>query len=182
VRHIVMTHLDFDHAGGLADFPGAQVHVTRMEARAARTRLGWRARLRWRPAQFPARFVEHEVAGEDFHGRPSLAGLPAGLRFLPLPGHSPGHAGVLIEAEDGYVLHAGDAIFDMRELAAPGMAQPMALAYEAAMQVDAAQRRASADAVRDLARRASAELTVLCTHDPRLPPAERLILDPALND
>src|SRR5687768_9555144 len=27
VRHIVLTHLDFDHAGGLSDFPEAKVHV-----------------------------------------------------------------------------------------------------------------------------------------------------------
>jgi len=27
VRHIVLTHLDFDHAGGLEDFPEARVHV-----------------------------------------------------------------------------------------------------------------------------------------------------------
>lgn len=26
VRHIVLTHLDFDHAGGLDDFPEATVH------------------------------------------------------------------------------------------------------------------------------------------------------------
>src|SRR5690606_27719860 len=27
VRHIVLTHLDFDHAGGLDDFPNATVHL-----------------------------------------------------------------------------------------------------------------------------------------------------------
>ena len=29
VRHILVTHLDFDHAGGLPDFPDAVVHVQR---------------------------------------------------------------------------------------------------------------------------------------------------------
>lgn len=182
VRHIVMTHLDFDHAGGLTDFPGAQVHVTRAEAAAARARRGLKARMRWRPAQFPPSFVEHDSPGEEFFGLGTLSGLPGGLRYIPLPGHSPGHAGVLIPAEQGWVLHAGDTIFDMRELAAPGMAQPMARAYEAMMQVDAGQRRASADALRALARRASADLTVLCTHDPYLPPAERLLIEARLND
>ena len=28
VRHIVVTHFDLDHVGGLADFPHADVHVT----------------------------------------------------------------------------------------------------------------------------------------------------------
>ena len=27
VRHILLTHLDFDHAGGLDDFPAATVHM-----------------------------------------------------------------------------------------------------------------------------------------------------------
>ena len=31
VRHIVITHFDLDHIGGLADFPAAQVHVTTAE-------------------------------------------------------------------------------------------------------------------------------------------------------
>lgn len=31
VRHIVLTHLDFDHAGGLDDLPEARVHMMRTE-------------------------------------------------------------------------------------------------------------------------------------------------------
>ena len=31
VRHIVATHLDFDHAGGLEDFPNAVIHVMQRE-------------------------------------------------------------------------------------------------------------------------------------------------------
>src|SRR4029078_5160999 len=39
VRHIVLTHLDFDHAGGLDDFPAASVHLLDAEEKA-----GWRPR------------------------------------------------------------------------------------------------------------------------------------------
>ena len=35
VRHIVLTHLDFDHAGGIEDFPGRAVHVMEAERDAA---------------------------------------------------------------------------------------------------------------------------------------------------
>src|SRR4051812_5450734 len=35
VRHILLTHLDFDHAGGIADFPAAQVHIFEDEYNAA---------------------------------------------------------------------------------------------------------------------------------------------------
>jgi len=46
VRHIVITHLDLDHAGGLADFPHAKVHVHAREHAAARQR-GLVARWQW---------------------------------------------------------------------------------------------------------------------------------------
>lgn len=31
VRHILLTHVDFDHAGGLDDFPWAKVHMLQSE-------------------------------------------------------------------------------------------------------------------------------------------------------
>src|SRR5262245_36271461 len=31
VRHVVLTHMDLDHAGGLSDFPHARVHVHAVE-------------------------------------------------------------------------------------------------------------------------------------------------------
>jgi len=52
VRHIVLTHLDFDHAGGLEDFPNATVHVLQAEADAARARDGFIARRRYAPPQW----------------------------------------------------------------------------------------------------------------------------------
>ena len=38
VKHIVVTHLDLDHAGGLGDFPNAKVHVHAREHAAAMAR------------------------------------------------------------------------------------------------------------------------------------------------
>ena len=38
VRHIVLTHLDLDHAGGIPDFPRARIHVHAREHAAAITR------------------------------------------------------------------------------------------------------------------------------------------------
>src|SRR4051794_19069444 len=38
VKHIVVTHLDLDHAGGLCDFPRAKVHVHAREHGAAMAR------------------------------------------------------------------------------------------------------------------------------------------------
>ena len=41
VRHIVATHLDVDHAGGIGDFPGAEVHLFASELVAAKAPSGW---------------------------------------------------------------------------------------------------------------------------------------------
>jgi glyoxylase-like metal-dependent hydrolase (beta-lactamase superfamily II) len=46
VRHVVLTHLDLDHAGGLRGFPDAQVHVLRTELEAARAARSGRERTR----------------------------------------------------------------------------------------------------------------------------------------
>jgi glyoxylase-like metal-dependent hydrolase (beta-lactamase superfamily II) len=46
VRHIVTTHLDLDHAGGLPDFPDAEVHLLGSELDAAMN-PGWRERARY---------------------------------------------------------------------------------------------------------------------------------------
>jgi glyoxylase-like metal-dependent hydrolase (beta-lactamase superfamily II) len=45
VLHIVMTHLHFDHAGGLPDFPKAQVHVYAPEYHAAQHRRAFMERF-----------------------------------------------------------------------------------------------------------------------------------------
>ena len=37
VRHLVPTHLDIDHAGGLPDFPEAELHVWRPEMEAVQS-------------------------------------------------------------------------------------------------------------------------------------------------
>jgi len=42
VRHIVLTHLGFDHAGGLDDFPAATVHLLRQESDHAAPQASWR--------------------------------------------------------------------------------------------------------------------------------------------
>ena len=49
VRHLVPTHLDLDHVGGLSDFPWAVVHVHQAELAAALARQGMRGRARYRP-------------------------------------------------------------------------------------------------------------------------------------
>lgn len=52
VRHIVLTHLDLDHAGGLPDFPKAKVHLHATEHQAAMRAATRAERLRYRAGQW----------------------------------------------------------------------------------------------------------------------------------
>lgn len=45
VRHIVLTHLDFDHAGGLDDFPEATVHMLQIERDVAVAQRSYHAEM-----------------------------------------------------------------------------------------------------------------------------------------
>jgi hypothetical protein len=70
VRHIVPTHLDLDHAGGLSDFPDAAVHVFNAELRAASHRSSLMERNRYRKVQIDAvkTWAAVEEEGESWFG------------------------------------------------------------------------------------------------------------------
>ncbi|MBK1658972.1 MBL fold metallo-hydrolase [Paracraurococcus ruber] len=173
VRHIVMTHLDFDHAGGLVDFPQATVHLMQAEAQVARAREGVLGRARYRPVQW-GDTQRWRTYGEgdlgDWYGLGAvrqLDGLPQGFALVPLPGHSAGHAGVAVETPRGWLLHAGDTYFNRAEIhAEPPHCPPGSAAYEAAMAWSGPLVRAQQRRVRMQARAPDAPVMVFCTHDP----------------
>lgn len=116
VRHIVLTHLDFDHAGGLDDFPGATVHLLAAERDAAVAQKTWLDRQRFRPEQWsmqPEWRVYQAGEGEAWFGFnrvQALDGLPPDIiTLVPLIGHTLGHAGVAVNRGDQWLLQAGDA-------------------------------------------------------------------------
>ncbi len=171
VKHIVLTHLDCDHAGGIADFPAATVHVLAAEAAAARRRHGFIARRRYRPAQWraAAKWQEYAPAGENWFGFPvvrNLRGLPPEILLVPLAGHSAGHCGVAVRVGTRWLLHAGDAYFAHAEIhARPPHCPPGLALAQRLLATDAAARRLSRARLRDLAARAGDEVTVFCSHD-----------------
>ncbi|MGA7264217.1 MAG: MBL fold metallo-hydrolase [Stellaceae bacterium] len=70
VRHIVLTHLDIDHAGGIQDFPDATVHVFGAELDAAKSQNGWLDRRRYLPIQWgrDANWQRYTPEGERWFG------------------------------------------------------------------------------------------------------------------
>ena len=175
VRHIVLTHLDFDHAGGIEDFPGATVHVMARELAAATgPRHGYVPRNRYRPPQFDevGAWRRYEAqAGEPWFGFDAvrqLDGLPPEILMIPLPGHTLGHAGIAIDTGAGWLLHAGDAYFHHGEVRRPSRSStPLKRAYQTLMEADRTRRLANQARVRRLSIERAAEVKVLCSHDTR---------------
>ena len=169
---VVLTHLDLDHAGGLADFPRAAVHVHAAELAAARHR-SLVERSRYKPAQWAhhPRWVEHREDGERWHGL-EVSVVGEDLLLVPLHGHSRGHSGVAVRRPSGgWFLHAGDAYFHRDELAAPPRCPAGLAAFQTVVQVDGPARRTNQARLRTLhaehgpASGAADPVTVFSAHD-----------------
>ena len=171
VRHIVLTHMDIDHAGVLADFPAARVHVHAREFAAATARATVRERYRYVPAQWQhatdiRRYAENGDRWRGFEAVRQLDGVPPEILLVPLHGHTRGHTGVVVEGADGVLVHAGDAYFHRDEIHAPTRECPPALrAMQALFDVDRAQRLRNQDRLRELAHTAP-EVRIFSAHDP----------------
>jgi glyoxylase-like metal-dependent hydrolase (beta-lactamase superfamily II) len=170
VRHIVTTHLDLDHAGGLPDFPQAEVHVLGRELEAAMN-PSWRDRPRYVAAHWAhgPRWVTHEGGGEEwfgFEGVRILPGSDAEILMIPLVGHSHGHAGVAVRRGDGWLLHCGDSYFNHGEVATPPSCPWGLAAFASFDEVDRAARRGNVERLRELAARHGDEVELICAHDP----------------
>jgi len=171
VRHILLTHLDRDHAGGIGDFPRAKVHVHRsehamaVEGRPAAPRGRyvadqWRHRPDW---QF------YDDSGEDwfgFSGVRAPVGRSGDIVIVPLPGHTPGHCGVAVRQKDKWLLHAGDAYFFHGQLEArPRMPLLLGL-FQRKGDLDRATRIVNQERLRRLKCDHGDQVTIVNSHDP----------------
>jgi glyoxylase-like metal-dependent hydrolase (beta-lactamase superfamily II) len=174
VRHIVLSHLDFDHAGGLDDFPHAVVHLLTDELNAALRRATALDRMRYRPQQWKTRTNWKPYSwkeGERWHGFSrvrELVGLPADIFMVPLVGHTLGHAGIAVQdSERGWLFYAGDAYFYHAEMdldrprCTPGLRM-----YQTMMEKNRRARLINQQRLRELCR-SRPDLKVFCAHDVR---------------
>lgn len=113
IRHIILTHMHFDHCGGLPDFPHAKVHVHGREYEAFTDGKT----LHWDEYAYVPRDIAHnpetvlyrtvDAKWYDFDAI-RLPFKPE-MYLIPLFGHSRGHCGTAIKTSGGWFFHAGDA-------------------------------------------------------------------------
>jgi glyoxylase-like metal-dependent hydrolase (beta-lactamase superfamily II) len=99
LRDVILTHLHFDHAEGLAAWPQRRVFVHRLETEAPYAQI----------VSGMLEMVNLEVLdGEEGEIEP-------GLRWLRTPGHSDGLISLLVDTDDGLVVIASDCVGPLPE-------------------------------------------------------------------
>ncbi len=169
VRHVLPTHLDVDHAGGLPDFPAAEVHIFKTEMEAAlNPSLRERARyIRGHTAHGP-KWHPHDVDGDEWMGFEAvraIEGVDPEIVIVPLPGHSRGHSAVAVRTGEGWLLHCGDAYFHTDEVKTPPSCPPGLRLFQNLVGYDRKARLANQERLRELARDHGDEVTLFCAHD-----------------
>lgn len=186
VRHIVLTHFDVDHIGGLADFPDATVHVTTQGLTRAVRLPRFVERRRYRRAQLAhgPNYAEYEFGSDRWEGLRmlSLDHVAEGMMFVDLPGHTMGHAGVFVPGGAGAghddddetpvgkdILHAGDAFYHRGQID-PSVRTPAVIPLqERAFALEPGAIAMTHSGLAALARRRADSLDVVCAHDPSGP-------------
>lgn len=169
VRHVVLTHLDLDHAGGIADFPGAKVHVFDPEFEAAMA-PSLRERLRYVQGQWShgPDWVRHRVDGEQWFGFEAIRAIPGlapDVLLIPLTGHTRGHCGVAVRKRDRWMIHCGDAYFFRGEVELPASCPIGLMAFQNLVQINGPQRLRNQRRLRELKAAHGAEVDLFCAHD-----------------
>ena len=111
VSRVVITHLDWDHVGGIAHFPNAEVLVHRPEWEFASTFIG---RTRYQPRRWPSEFQPtlYDLDAEPYG--PFSASLPltdsGDVRLVPIPGHSIGQVAVVLQTNGCALFFGADHV------------------------------------------------------------------------
>jgi glyoxylase-like metal-dependent hydrolase (beta-lactamase superfamily II) len=175
VRHILVSHLDFDHAGGLEDFPRAAVHLLAREKEVADEQRGgaFVGTRRYRPGQWDEVTdwrLYQTGEGEKWFGFDAvreLQGITDDILLVPLAGHTWGHSGIAVrDGSGGWLLNAADAYFFRGEIGSERyQCPPMLRGYQRMMEVDRTARLHNQQRLRDLSLRHGDEVRIMCSHD-----------------
>ena len=106
---VILTHLHWDHVGKVTMFPNAEFIVSQEELRFALDPLPWfYATYEALQVGMQPEFLKviQRIRTLDMKEQD----IVEGVRVIPLPGHSPGSMGVVVDTERGPHVITGDAV------------------------------------------------------------------------
>lgn len=109
VQLVILTHLDVDHIGGIRWFPNAEVLVHRPEYDFVNTILG---KIRYQPELWSTEFEPtlYDMDPQPYGPFPQSKVLSENkeIRLVPLPGHTHGQIGVILQNKKFDLFFSGD--------------------------------------------------------------------------
>lgn len=103
VQHVIMSHLHWDHTGGMYLFPHAQFHVMSGELQYSYWPLPAGPAYRREDIEPTRGFAWNQIEGDelDFFGDGSIV-------ILHMPGHTPGNASLVVRLPNRTIILAAD--------------------------------------------------------------------------
>lgn len=122
VEHVLMTHLHWDHTGGMKSIGHARFHMSLVEWEHANGLQGFDAtRSGFAPGDFRAldnrvRTFTCERGARDLMDQAVDLFGDGSVLAIALPGHTPGGVGYLFDLAGRKVFHVGDAAFTVGQI------------------------------------------------------------------
>lgn len=119
INHVLMTHLHFDHTGGMKSVAHARFYIDRDEWMTASGSDGLEAaRQGYVTGDFRA--LGNRVEKMDLSDATLANGWDifgdGSIEAVPLRGHSVGHTGYRVHLDDRVVFHVGDAVYGQTQI------------------------------------------------------------------
>lgn len=171
IRHIVLTHLDFDTAGAISDFPNATIHAWDREylhAMSPKTLID-RARYSERQLGGKLDWRFYKKTDSQWFGLECVRAidpLAPEILIIPLGGHTGGHCAVALNTGEGWILHAGDAFMYRGEIESEPSCPTGLRMYQNALAHDKNERADSVDLLRNLHLKHGKDVRIICSRDP----------------